>query len=161
MTTRTLNYGSHTAFGTLTNLNSLANAAAKPLQHVDNSTTTKAIDYLIYLEIVLNSAGVSATGTIDIYLLEGEVSGSGDTTDGIDMSTPTTSDQAANIKNATLIKTLNANANSQTVRWQCRLLDYIANVPNFWGLLIKNNSGAALAASGHDGQYVPLKEDFA
>lgn len=157
MTTRNIAYGTRAAFGTLTNLNSLGNAAAKTLKEVDN-TSTKAGDYEFWLEVVLNAAGVSATGTLEIYFLEGQISGSGDTTDGIDMATPSTADLAASIKNATLIKSLAANANSQTVRWNARVKDFIANVPNFWSLLIKNSSGAALAASGHDGEVVPLTE---
>jgi len=158
-TYRILNYGTRTAFGTITNLNSLANDNSKPFTHVDN-TTTKAIDFLFWLEIALNSTGVSATGTIEVYLLEGQVSGSGDTTDGIDMSTPATTDQDANIKNAKLIEVLAANANSQVVRFNGRLRDYVANVPNFWDLLIRNMSGATTAASGHDAQYVPIKEEL-
>lgn len=161
MAVRTLNYGTRTAFGTLTNLNSLANNAAKVLQHVDNATSVKAIDYEFWLEITLAATGVSATGTIEVYALEGQVSGAGDTTDGIDMATPSTADLAASIKNAKLLEVLAANANNQVVRFMGRLLDYIANVPNFWGLLIVNKSGAAFAASGHDGQFVALKEDVA
>ena len=161
MATESANYGTRTAFGTLTNLNSLANAAAKVLGHVDNATSVKALNYHVWLELALNSTGVSATGTVSIYLLEGQVSGSGDTTDGIDMSTPSTSDVAASIKNAKLLEILAANANSQVVRWHARLLDFISDVPNFWGLLILNNSGAAFASSGHDAQYVPLKRDVA
>ena len=85
-----------------------------------------------------------------MYLLESQISGSGDTTDGIDMCTPSTADQDANIKNARKIAILTANAVNQVVRFNARLLDYISDVPNFWGLLIRNMSGAAFAASGHD-----------
>jgi len=158
--TGTINYGTRAAFGTVSNMNSLANDNSKPFTHVDN-TSTKALDYEMWLELTLNTTGVSATGFVEVYLLEGQVSGSGDTTDGIDMSTPTTSDQDANIKNAKKITVLTANANSQVVRWHGRLCDYIANVPNFWGLLIRNMSGAAFASSGHDAQVVPLKYDSA
>ncbi len=154
---RQISYGTRTVYGTVTNLNSLANSAAKPLQHVDN-TTTKAIDYLFWLEIALNSTGVTATGSIEVYLLESQISGSGDTTDGIDMATPTTSDVAASIKNAKLLEVLAANANNQIVRFAGRLRDYIASVPNFHGLLIVNKSGAAFAASGHDAQHVAITE---
>lgn len=160
MATTTQNYGTRTAFGTLSNLNSLANNAAKVLSQVDN-TTTKALDYLIWLEITLASTGVSASGSVEVYLLEAQVSGSGDTTDGIDMATPTTSDIAASLKNAKKIDVLTANANSQVVRWNTRLLDHISNVPPFWGLAIKNVSGAAFAASGHDAQYQSIKYDIA
>lgn len=160
MATRTINYGARTAHGTLTNLNSLANSAAKVLSHIDN-TTTKAVDYLHWIEIALAGTGVSATGTIEVYVLEGQISGSGDTTDGIDMATPSTANVAASIKNAKLVAVLAANANSQIVRHHFRLLDYFAAVPNFHGLLIRNLSGTALAASGHDAQYVALKEDIA
>jgi hypothetical protein len=156
MATVTINYGTRTAFGSFSNLNSLANDNSKPTAHVDN-TSTKAVDYAFWLELTLGASSVTATGYIEVYLLESQISGSGDTTDGIDMSTPANSDQDANIKNARKILVLTANANSQVVRYNGRLLDYIANVPNFWGLLIRNMSGAAFASSGHDGQYVPLK----
>lgn len=161
MTTATINYGTRTAFGSVSNLNSLANDTSKPFAHVDNATSIKALDYAFWLEFTLNSTGVSATGTILVYLLESQISGSGDTTDGIDMATPVNSDQDANIKNARLLEVLDANANNQVVRFNGRLGDYIGNVPNFWGLLIRNLSGAAFAASGHDAQYVPIKYDSA
>lgn len=158
MATFIVNYGTRTAFGTLTNMNSLGSAAAKVFSHVDN-TSTKATDYHFWLELTLGSSGVSATGTVEVYLLEGQVSGSGDTTDGLDMSTPSTSDLAASIKNAKLLAVLAANANNQVVRWNARLGDFISTPPNFWGLLVKNVSGAAFAASGHDAEYVAIKTE--
>jgi hypothetical protein len=159
MATRTLNYGTRTAFGTITNLNSLAISAAKVFSQIDNSSTL-AIDYGFWLEIALNSAGVSATGTVEVYLIEAQLSGSGDTTDGLDISTPTTSDIASSLKNAKLLEVLAGNANSQIVRFNGRLLDYIANVPKFWTLAIKNVTGATFAASGHDAQYLPMTENI-
>lgn len=159
MVTRTANYGTKAAFGSASNLDALASAAAKPLGEVDNGTTTKADDYSFFLKMALAASGVSATGTINIYLLESQVTGA-DQTDGISMTA--TGDQAANIKTARLIATLPANANSQIVRWNARLLDYVSFVPKFWSLLVENKSGAALlGASNNDASYTPLKEDIA
>jgi hypothetical protein len=152
----TINYGTRTAFSANSNLNSLANNAAKVLGEVDN-TTLKATDYHFWLEITLNSAGVSATGTIEIYVIEGQVTGSGDSTDGIDMGSA--SDLAASIKNARMLASLLANANNQVVRFNARLGDYLSYPPNFWTLLVLNKSGAALNASGNDTQYIGLKEE--
>lgn len=160
MAARKLAYGTRAAYGSVSNMNSLASGAAKTTQHRDNSTDL-AIDYEVYVELTLNSTGVSATGTIELYLLESGVSGSGDTTDGIDMATPSTADVAASIKNAKLLAVLAANANNQIVRWQGRLRDFVANVPKFHGILVRNLSGAALAASGHDIQNAPITETIA
>lgn len=161
MAARNLAYGTRTAFGSVTNINSLANNAAKPLAQVDNATSVKALDYLLFVQATLASSGVSTTGTIEIYLLEAQASGAGNTTDGIDMATPATTDQAANIKNAKLLAVLAANASGQVVRWQGRLRDFIADVPNFFSLLIVNKSGAAIAATGNDAQYVAITETIA
>jgi len=147
---REMNWGSRTAFGSITNMNSLANDTSEPLGEVNNSTD-EWLDFSFFLEIALNTTGVSATGTIEVYLLEGQDTGADETTDGIDMNA--TTDQDANIRNAKLIAVLAANANSAVIRWGARLSDYIGNCPRYWTLLVRNMSGAAFAASGHEGYY--------
>ncbi|MCC6328990.1 MAG: hypothetical protein IT174_10770 [Acidobacteria bacterium] len=161
MATQTINYGTETAI-TATNINSLANNQAKPLPVVDNSST-KAIDAKVHFEATLGSSGVSATGTIELYLLESTESTTADFSDGIDPTSA--SDVAASIKNATLLRILNANANSQVVKvifdLTADVRNELANCPKYWSVLVLNKSGAALAASGHEANYTAIKMDFA
>jgi hypothetical protein len=158
MATQNIAYGTETAFATASNLNSLGSAAAKPLGVVDNSST-KAVDYKVYLEITLNSSGVSSTGLIEVYLIEGtEASTGSDFTDGIDPAG--TSDIASSIKNAKLLAVLNANANSQVVRTVVDILGDLFGVmrdcPKYFTIVVYNKSGAALPSSTHEATYTAI-----
>lgn len=161
MATQTINYGTETAI-TATNINSLANNAAKPLPVVDNSST-KAVDEKVHFEVTLGSSGVSSTGTIELYLLESAESTTADFTDGIDPTS--SSDVASSIKNAVLLRVLNANANSQVVKCIFDLVSdlrgALQNCPQYWSLLVLNRSGAAFAASGHEVTHTAIKYDVA
>ena len=159
MATQNISYGTETAFSSPgpSNLNSLANNAAKPVGVCDNSST-KAVGYKCYLELTLNSSGVSSTGTIEVYLLESTESTSADFTDGIDPTS--SSDVASSIKNAKLLAVFNANANSQVVKATLDLLgDFFGSLrdcPKYFSLLIVNKSGAALASSGMEATFTPI-----
>lgn len=161
MATQTINYATETAI-TATNLNSLANSQAKPLPLVDNSST-KAVDYKIYFETTLNSSGVSSTGTIEVYLLESTEGGTTDWSDGIDPAG--SANIASSIKNAKLLRVLNANANSQVVRDVIDLTGdlpgLMRNCPKFWAIVVYNKSGAALSGSGHEVTQTAIKYDIA
>jgi hypothetical protein len=160
MSTTTVNYGTRTQFPQYTNLNSLANNAAKPLGKIDNSATgggNKANNIWIDVDITLGASGVSTTGSIELYLLESK-----DDTTYTDGISPTgTSDIASSLKNATLFKVLAATANSQVIRWRQRLGDFLSDMPKYGSIVAYNKSGAALAASGNDAGYDPLKVDIA
>ena len=161
MATQTINYAAEAAI-TATNLNSLANNAAKPLPAVDNSST-KAVDYKVYFEATLGASGVSATGTLEIYLIESTEGVAPDYTDGIDPAG--TSDIASSIKNATLMRVLNANANGQVVRCVFDLTGDLRGTnrvcPKYWALVVLNKSGAALHASAHEVTQTAIKYDLA
>lgn len=162
MPTQTVLIGSETGF-TVTNVNSLANNQAKPLPAVDNSAN-KAVDFKVYVEITLPSSGVSATGTIEIYLIEGTESTSTTTdwTDGIDPAG--SANIASSIKNAKLLRIYNANANNQVVRSVFDLLSDLCgsmlNAPKYWALVIYNKCGATLPASGHEITYSSVKYEI-
>lgn len=151
MSTTTTTYGTRTEYGTDSNLNSLASAATKPIGAIDNSSTG-ACGFLIDYTIVLASSSVSSTGTISFFLMT-----SGDGTNYTDGISPTAStDQTSGMKNAAmkLVHTAIANANSQTCRDSFELPRTFA--PKYHTLLIQNNSGAALASSGHSVYYTPI-----
>jgi hypothetical protein len=138
------------AFSVASNLNSLANAAAKPLGEVNNNTTPRN-NYLLNLDITLNAAGVAATGSVELWYIESDTTGT-DYSDGI--APGTTSDVAASLKNARLIAVLTANANAQVVRWRASLWDRgVFEIGPFWALVVVNKSGAAIAASGNAATY--------
>lgn len=160
MASRTIVFGTQTAFATVSNLNSLAAAAAKPLGKVDFSAVL-ALNAKVNLEIALASSGVSSAGTLSVYLIESM--DDADYTDGIDLTG--TSDIAASIKNARLLAVLVANANSQVVK---ACLDVVGAgfppirvLPKYWGLVVLNNTGNTLAASGHDCDYSAVTEAIA
>lgn len=142
-----LTYGTLTAMGSASNLNSLSNAQAKPLGAIDLSAGFH--DCEIYVQATLASSGVSATGTLQIYGLR-----STDNTDWTDGIAPGgTGDIASSIKNADLLAELAANANSQVVRYNLNLGDAQGALSQYHAIVVKNNSGAALAASGHAAKY--------
>lgn len=156
MSTQNIAYGTDTAFGSASNLNSLANNAAKPLGAVDNSTAL-ALNEKVKLKMTLASTGVSSTGTIEVYALA-----SNDNTDWTDgISTSSTTDVSASLKNAQLLAILNANANSQVVDFNFDLIQQggmnpLVDVPKYWALVVFNKSGAAIASSGNAATYTPI-----
>src|SRR4051812_2533867 len=106
-------YGSRTQLTLYTNLASLANNAAKVIGFIDNSSNL-GDDLEIDFQATLNSAGVSATGSIELWLLKSPDNTAGSYTDGIDVTS--TSDISASLKGALLVKTCIANATSQVVK---------------------------------------------
>ena len=137
-----------TACPQLTNMNSLANGQAKSLGKIDFETNGAHMA-TAKVELTLGSSGVSSTGLVNIYFL-----GSQDDTDWTDGIDPTsTSDVTSSIKNATRIASLNANANSQVVKVVLDLFSLVGDGYSLGALVVANESGAAFAASGHDGDY--------
>jgi hypothetical protein len=137
-------------FAKSTHLNSLANNAAIPLGTVDMSTN----DYpnaKVHFTIDLATA-LDPGGTVDIYLL-----GSLDNsiwTDGINPNT--TANQSTNLRNAVKVAELKADGdmNTQDLKYVCNDLSYIVgDLPPYWTLIPKNNSGSAFVSSGHTAQY--------
>jgi hypothetical protein len=145
-----ITYGTRTEFGSDSNLVSLASGTACGVGAVDNSGGQDA--YVVDLTIVLASTGVSSTGTIIVYLIQSSVSTSSGFTDGI---SPTGTSVGGSIKNAIVVATLNANANSQTVAATFRLP--VPDPSKYWSLVISNGSGATLASSGHSVFYTAIK----
>lgn len=124
-------------------LASLANAAARQSSVVDN-TATLYPDVLVQLVIKANAAGTSATGYVNVYAFGtvdaatptyGEGAGAADA--AITLTSPT---------NLRLIGTINVVANGVTYKSNPMS---VANafggvIPEKWGIVIENQSGAAL-----------------
>ncbi len=117
-------------------LNSLANAASATSSVVDNNTTAY-LDALLMVKIVTAASGVSATGTVDLY-----IQASIDNTNFEDT------------KNDKLVTSVVADAANLTgIRVQSIAACYGGVMPTYWRLRVVNNSGAALAASGHSASF--------
>ena len=126
-------------------LNSLANNAVRESTVVNNSANLR-LDSLIVLIIVTGASGVSSTGFIEIY-------GYGSIDDGTTYTDAATGANAVltTLKNARLVAVASCNANGTTYN----LGPYNVAVafggilPEYWGIFVKNRTGAALAAAGN------------
>ncbi|NOR69804.1 MAG: hypothetical protein GQ532_08960 [Methylomarinum sp.] len=130
------------------NLNSLANNAAKPLGLIDFETNS-AHDATIKIMAQLAAAGVSVTGTIELYFI-GTQDGT-DWTDGIDPASAV--DVSASIKNAVRLGVIKADVNGLLVT---KIVDIFSAVGNGFkqGCVVAwNKSGAATQAAGNDADY--------
>jgi hypothetical protein len=128
------------------NLNSLANNAAKSIGKIDFNTLN-AHEATLKLKVVLGAA--VATGKLDFYFIGSQ--DDSDWTDGIDPTS--TSDLASSIKNARRLPNADANVNGGTVIVNIDIFALVGSGYSFGAILVKNASGAALAASGHDADY--------
>ena len=138
-----------TAYGSKTTitctLTSLGNNDSRESTVVDN-TTTKFLNALLRIKTKGNDA--SSTGTLLIY----GYAALGDTTY---TDAATGSDAAftsANIRNAVLIGAVQLNANTSAVTWGPRSIAWAFGdvLPDKWGLIFQNSSGAALSATAGD-----------
>lgn len=129
-------------------INSLANAGARASTAIDNSTSL-AEDAYIFATIVSAASATSATGLVSIYGY-GTVDGGTNypesitgTDAGITLTSP---------PNLPLIGQAWIVANSHTYKYGpfsfCRSLG-LDRLPQKWGVVLVNSSGATLAASGN------------
>lgn len=130
----------------------LANGAAAACLVVDNTATLDE-DALVGVGIASGATGVSATGSVAVYayaLLDGTHYNDGisGTDAAVTLASPT---------NLRLLGVLSVNANNTTFYGGlfsvARAFGGI--LPSKWGVVIVNNSGAALATSGNVGYYLP------
>lgn len=143
MSTIKLLYGSNNQAITCT-LASLANNAARSATAIDN-TTNLFEDALVQVAIKSGASGVTSTGVVNIYAA---ASSDGGTTygEGAGTNAGITLTVAPNIK---LIGSLNVVANATTYKSNPMSVAAIFGgfLPNFWGIVIENKSGAALDAT--------------
>ena len=152
MANQAIAYGTRTAFGSASNLNSLTNGQAKPMGAV--TTTGNVVGYLIDISITPASSSTSATGYMQIYLIEANDGG----TNYTDRINPAgTSDVTSTIKNARPIRQVVVNANSGTIGvFQDNFMLPVMYPANNWSLIVSNQSGANLPSSTHSIYYTPV-----
>ena len=164
MATMKQTVGALTAFSAASNLNSLANGAAKPLGEVDNSSN----DYptaKIWMVLNLSTSTLQVGGAVEIYFMAKIEDRSGDNLDWDDeINADDTNDVSGSMFNLRLIKTFRADdvMASEDIVWNCNDLsalkdqdgNIVGDLPPYWTLVVYNKSGQAFASAGHQAQYV-------
>lgn len=138
----------NTAAPQASNLNSLANGAAKSIGKI-NFNSNNAHLATLKLKVTLASSGLDANGTLELYFLGSQ--DDIDWTDGIDPTS--TSDESSNIVDAIHIGSLHAATASRVVNQTIDLFSRAGNGYAYGAVVVLNSSGAALPASGHDADY--------
>mgnify|MGYP000308222061 CR=1 FL=1 len=148
------------AIGVGTALNSLGSSATAAAQsaEVSSSSVVNVTDIVANWTIVIGTITASSSTRVDVY-----VWGTND-----DAGYPGATATAEVITGAAGTITLSANGNAAlrflrstlahttglTIKNEASIVNALGFVPRKWGLVFVNQTGAALAASGHSAEYV-------
>ena len=134
------------SYGTKTTITwtgtSLANGSARESTAIDNSATGFADVHIR----VQTKGQTSGTSYVDVYVYE--ALGDSTYTDGATGSDAAFT--AANRLNSRYLGSIKMNAGTTAVQAAFKLSDIFGTVPAKWGLILINNSGAALSATAGD-----------
>lgn len=138
--------GTRTPLANVTRLHGLANGAAVAFGRIDNGAINAPIVQNIHLTVPINS--LATGGTYDLYLIESQ-----DDAEWTDNTSPASaSDWAARISDAKLLHVADTTY-SGTARTNAEFhvaLNMLEHT-RYVALLLLNNSGQAIPASGADG----------
>lgn len=145
-----LNYGSSGQAITCT-LASLANAAARGAAAVDNSSNLYE-DALVQVKVTTATSGVSATGYVNVYVAASVDGGSTWADNDVGTDAAVTLVVPPNLK---LLGSFNAVANNTAYASDAMSVAaaFGGTMPQKWALVIQNQTGASLAATGNLVQY--------
>ncbi len=130
-------------------LASLTNTSLRQSAYVDNATTL-FFNAIVTASITLNSSGVSSTGIINIYAYASSDGGTLYTSGASGSDAAYTAEKL----NLVLVASLDANTNSEVVSTTFDIASAFGGVmPERWGVVVENATGAALGASGHSVKY--------
>jgi hypothetical protein len=164
--TRNIAYGADVQM-TVTNLVSLPDSATAGWQNarVDN-TSAKAIDYQVQFTIPMANTSPAAPYTLYVFVIPWFYDGSSWSC-GADGGTTTLPSGAegnytiGTTHNLRLGMALTYTAAGQTLAGFFNVSDSLGmSCPQGWGLVVINDTGAAIAGSGVVVQYVPITETF-
>ena len=143
MSDLTPKYGTANQIMTLT-IASLANASSRESAVVDNSVGL-FMDVKVAVKVKTNAAGTSATGRVDVFAY-----GSADGTTYSGGATGADAAYTGNLDQLIWLGSIPAVANATTYAALFNLSRAFGygGIPAKWGIVIQNNSGAALDATG-------------
>jgi hypothetical protein len=145
MATTTLRTGARTTL-TTSALNSLASGTYVSAGTIDVSATDP-VDYLLEVEVTPGTVG----GNKQVVVFAKVSNNNTNFTTGPETGTSTTDE--ANLK---FIGTIPVNTNAAIQRNVWSIASALGFVPPFCKIVIKNDSGASLASSGHGVFYTPI-----
>jgi hypothetical protein len=135
-------------------LASLASGSARASTVVNNSSNLY-VDALVGLKVKANAAGTSSSGQVNVYLYASADAGT-NYSDGASGS-----DAAHTLnKNARLVHVMALDANAETAKAEgISVAQAFGYMPEKWGVIIENQSGAALDSTGgnHEVHYTGVK----
>jgi hypothetical protein len=143
------NYGTADQSITIT-LNSLGSASQRQSTYVANTGTYPYADALIQVAIV-EASGASGTGYADVYAYGSSYG----TSNFTDVCTGSDAAFAGNLANLVKLGRINFTAASQTKiggPWSLAMA-FGGTAPQYWGIVVDNETGAALASSGCSAWY--------
>jgi hypothetical protein len=124
-------------------ITSLANNGLRQSTAVDNSSNLFQ-DAVVHVKVKANAAGTSSTGYVNIYIYGTADGGTtyGDTVTGTDGAVTLT-----NPPNLKLLGIINVVANAATYNANFSIFAALGFMPEKWGIVVENKTGAALDAS--------------
>lgn len=138
--------GARTVLANVVRLHSLANGAAAAFGKIDNGAAAGAIAQSIHLMVPINS--LATGGDYKLYLVESQ--DGLEWTDNIDPATA--GDVAAKIADARLLAAVDTTYDgTNRTEAEFHLTLNMLELAQFVGLVLDNNSGQAIPASGADG----------
>ena len=141
--------GALTGFEASTNLNNLANDAAKPLGSIDN-TSLKYPSAFVSLSFA-TSSDLAYNGAIEVYFLACVDTTNSQWSDDIDPdSTSDVSASMLNIKPISPPLIANNDVSGESIVWICNdLAKEVGDLPAKWTIVVHNKTGQALSGSGN------------
>lgn len=168
MATVTTNYGTYVAM-TVTNLQSLASSATNGWQsaRVDNQSSTKAIDYEIFIKLTTANTAPGSDKAVYVYISPAITTDGGSTWLQGDQGTatlPTGSEGTTTIASPNdlkLLGVLSYTTQQMVLQGSFNLSNAVGqSMPDGFSIIIVNYSGAALS-TGCVVAYRPIKLDIA
>ena len=170
MPTRKIEYGAWQSM-TVTNLHSLASDSTDPFTawqsaRVDNQAAVKAIDYEILVKLPMANTAPGGDSAAYVYVCPWVYDGTSWNPGGNFGTTtaPTGAEGAASISDPNSMRgplVLPYKITQQTLELSFNLLDLFANCPDGFSLVVRNNTGAAVAGSGAIVAYRAITETIA
>jgi hypothetical protein len=132
-------------------LASLANSSARASTALDNSANL-FLDALVFLKVKSNAAGVTATGAVLVYAFATADGGTSYTEGATGTDAAITLVSPSNLKLIGVVNVVAVGVTYSAGPFSVASA-FGGTLPEKWGIVVVNKSGAALDASGHSAFY--------
>lgn len=141
-----------------TALNSLASGSAAQTSEVTSGTTQNVVDIVASWVIALGAHTPSVTTVIEVYVWgtndDSGYPGQSSTNEVITGTAGSITLSSNGLVALRFLRSTLCTTASATMRDEASIVQALGFVPRRWGLVFKNSTGTAFAASGHSAEYV-------